>query len=106
MYTGLITCDGLVTQCMQWGFNIVPAHFQEVTNHALDGPCIDTTGKHVLPDQHPTYLDDVYMGADNVEECWHNTEIIIVCLALCNLPIGIWKCTQLLNKLLKQCKSI
>ena len=99
-YTGLVTQDGLfATHRMQWGFNAAPAHFQEVMNTALAAPCIDATGKHVPPAQHATYLDDVSTGAQDVEACWRNTEIIIARLALHNLPIGIWKCTFLTRAL-------
>ena len=68
-------------------------------NHALDAPCIDATLKHVPPAQHAKYLDDVSTGGDIVEECWRNTEIIIVNLALYNLPIVIGKCTFLTRAL-------
>ena len=85
---------------MQWGFNTAPTHFQEVMNHALDTPCNDTTWNQVPPAQHAMYFDDMSMGADNVEECWHNMAIIIVHLALRNLPIGIWKCTFFTRALL------
>ena len=101
MYTDLIIQDGLfVTQCIQWGFSAAPKHYQEVMNRALDAPCIDATGNQVPPAQHAMYFDDVFMGADNVEECWHNMAIIIVHLALRNLPIGIWKRTFFTRALL------
>ena len=84
---------------MQWGFNAAPAHFQEVMNYALDAPCTDAKGISVPQAQHATYLDDVSTGAQDVEECWRNTEIIMARLALRNLPIGIWKCTFLTRAL-------
>ena len=61
-------------------------------NTALDAPCVDVRGKQVPPAKYATYLNDVTTGAPDLEECWQQTLIVIAQLALCNLPIGIWKC--------------
>ena len=84
---------------MQWGFNIAPAHFQEVMNYALSAPCVDAQGQPIPPATHTIYLDDVSNGDFDVVACWENTKVIIASLALWNLPIGIWKCTFLTRAL-------
>ena len=68
-------------------------------NYALNAPCKDTKGKTVPPATHATYLDDVSTGATDAATCWANDEVIIAYLALCNLPIGVWKCAFLTRAL-------
>ena len=80
---------------MQWDFNATPVHFQEVMNYALNAPCTDAYGKIVPPATHATYLDDISTCTTDAATCWANAEVIITCLALRNLPIGVWKCTFL-----------
>ena len=64
-------------------------------NTMLEAPCIDVRSKQAPPAKHVTYLNEVTTGAPDLEECWQQMLIVIAQLALCNLPIGIWKCNFL-----------
>ena len=76
--------DGLyVLECMTFGFNTVPAHFQAIMMTVMDTEPNRPTNA--------TYIDDITVAANQVHERWRDTLETIQCMLRTGFPINAWK---------------
>ena len=80
-FCGIVMQDGLyVLECMTFGFNTAPAHFQAIMMTVMDTePNCPTNA---------TYIDDITIVANQVPVCWWDTLEAIRCMLMTGFPIN------------------
>ena len=83
-FCGIGMQDGLyLLECMIFGVNTAPAHFQAIMMTVMDTePNYPTNA---------TYIDDITAAANQVSVCWRDTLETIWCMLFMGFPINAWK---------------